>query len=61
MTRFKTYKVLIAIAESNYQVMDILQYIANDNTITREQFFELFTECKARTAELLGTPTEVRA
>ena len=61
MTRFKTYKVLITVATSNYQVMDILQYIANDETITREEFYDLFTYSKERTAELLGTPADLIA
>lgn len=60
MTKVKTYRVLIAVATSNYQVMDILQYIANDEEITSEEFFNLFTECKNRTAELLGTPANLR-
>lgn len=60
MTKVKTYKVLIAIAETNYQVMDIMQYIANDKDITSEEFFDLFTDCKNRIAEVLGTPAELR-
>ena len=60
MTKAKMYKVLITIATSNYQVMDILQAIANDNTITSAEFFDLFTYSKERTAELLGTPASLR-
>lgn len=61
MTKVKTYKILIAIAETNYQVMDIMQYIANDTEITSEEFYDLFTDCKARIAEVLGTPKSIRA
>ena len=56
MTTVKTYKILIAVATTNYQVMDIMQYIANDKDITSEEFYDLFTDCKARIAEVLGTP-----
>ena len=61
MTKARMYKVLIAVATSNCQVMDILQAIANDRAITSEEFFDLFTYSKERTAELLGTPVELIA
>lgn len=60
MTKARMYKVLIAVAKSNYQVMDILQYASSDTAVTREEFFDLFTYGKERTAELLGTPTNLR-
>ena len=60
MTKVRMYKVLIAVADSNSEVMDIMQYMANDNDINSEEFFELFTECKARIAQVLGTPASLR-
>ena len=61
MTKVKTYKILVAVATSNYQVMDILQYIANDTEITSEEFYDLFAECKAKSAELLGNKVNRKA
>lgn len=61
MTKARMYRVLIAVAETVNQAMDIMQIASTDTAVTSEEFFDIYTDCKARMNVINRTPKTLKA